>query len=389
MANLVWQPPRLRLEAEETSERRATWLELFYDLVFVAAIAELAHTLAGNVSIWGAMSFFALFIPVWWCWVGAAFYATRFDTDDLSYRLLTLVQMAIVAAMAVNIHHGTDSTSVHFALTYVAFRSVLVLQYLNAGYHIPIARSLAIWYSCGFGLSLALWALSVFVPPPWRFVLWGLGLLADFATPLTAGQRVAQLPPNMSHIPERMGLFVIIVLGESIVAVVSGLAQQDWSGLSSLVAVLGLAIAFCLWWLYFDSVDGSPLQAMQTGRMGVSLLWLYSHLPLAMGLTAVGVGVEHAIASTAKGEFPPPDRWLLCGAVAVCLSVLASIHIITCRWGNPLCRPKTSSYRLLAALLALGVAVVGSRFSPLAIVGILAATCAWQVALDFSMTKSK
>ena len=93
-------------EKENTSNnanRRATWLELFYDLVFVVVIFQLAHNLEEDFSLYGFLGFLALFVPVWWSWTGAAFYATRFDTDDLGHRILVLLQMVGAAFLAVNV----------------------------------------------------------------------------------------------------------------------------------------------------------------------------------------------------------------------------------------------------------------------------------------------
>ena len=92
----LWQPPRLRIDEENEEERKATWLELFYDLIFVVAIAELSHSLSKDVSVHGFISFVALFIVVWWCWLGATFYATLFDTDDIRDRLLTFLLMMML-----------------------------------------------------------------------------------------------------------------------------------------------------------------------------------------------------------------------------------------------------------------------------------------------------
>ena len=75
------------------TNRHATWLELFYDLIFVVVISQLAHNLEDDFSLYGFLGFLALFVPVWWSWTGAAFYATRFDTDDLGHRILILLQM--------------------------------------------------------------------------------------------------------------------------------------------------------------------------------------------------------------------------------------------------------------------------------------------------------
>lgn len=379
MAKSVWQPPRLRVgETAATGERRATWLELFFDLVFVVAIAELAHNLSENVSVLGFVGFAFLFAPVWWCWVGATFYATRFDTDDLSHRLLTLLQMAIVAMMAVNIHYALGKSSVGFALSYVAFRVVLVFQYLNAGHHIPIARSLTTWYARGFILGALIWVGSVFVPPPWRFVGWALGMIVDLSVPLTARRHVARIPPDFSHIPERVGLFIIIVLGETILGLVQGSATHQWTWLSILSALFGLSIAFSLWWIYFDTVDGSPLRAMQVGKMSIGLLWLYSHLPLAIALTATGVGVEHVIKDFAK-VLTASDRWLLCGSVALSLVVLAFLHRISCALGGR--RNILVTYRLVSATVVLLLAIAGGNLPTVVLVSLLAIACATQVIL--------
>lgn len=386
MSKGLWEPPRLRVSTDKEEERRATWLELFFDLIFVVAIAELAHYLDGHVSLSGFFGFVALFVPIWWCWLGSTFYATRFDTDDLGHRLLTLLQMALVAALAVNVHHGLGESSVGFALSYIAFRSLLVVQYLSAGYFVPVARPLINWYVRGFAISVVLWILSIFVPIPWRFGFWIVGLIIDFATPLTAGRLMVQLPPSISHIPERLGLFTIIVLGESVVAVVRGVTQKEWDASSVVAALLGLSIAFSLWWIYFDSVDGSPLRGVKLGKMHIAMTWLYAHLPLAIGLAATGVGVDQIVSSEAS-NLSDGGRWLLCSAVALCLSVLALIHLITCTLGTTRQRKILSAYRLGAAVFILILAAFGSGLSAVVLIALVAIACIVQVVLDLLLTR--
>ncbi|MFB2921436.1 low temperature requirement protein A [Aerosakkonema funiforme] len=383
MTKGFWQPPRLRTLEEEEEERRATWLELFYDLVFVAAIAEVAHYLDGHLSVSGFLCYMLLFVPIWWSWVGATFYATRFDTDDLGHRLLTLLQMVAIAVLAVNVHHGLEESSDGFALSYITVRGILIVQYLIAGYHVPVARSLTNWYARGFSLAVAIWLLSIFVPPPWRFALWILALIIDFGTPLTAGKLVAKIPPSFSHVPERVGLFTIIVLGEAVIGVVRAVAQLQWGILSAGVALLGMSIAFSLWWIYFDSVDGSPLRGMASGKMGISLTWLYFHLPLAIGIAATGVGVEHIIVSSKKAiALPSPERWLICGAVAICLISLAVIHLITCIVGAKHRSKILAAYRIGSAAFILIIAIGGINLSPIVLMVLVALACALQVVLD-------
>ena len=387
MAKAIFQPPKLRREECEEGERRATWLELFFDLIFVVAIAQLAHNLNQNFSLVGLAEFTLLFIPVWWCWIGATFYDTRFDNDGLVDRLITLLQMAIIAIMAANLHHGLESSAVGFALSYIAFRSVLVAQYLHAGYHVSEARSLTNWFALGFTGSIVFWLISVFVPASWRFVCWGLGLMVDFATPLTAGSRVVRIPPDMAHTTERIGLFTIIVLGESIVAVVGGVSEQQWSPMSVAIALMGLSIAFSFWWMYFDTVDDSPLHAMKQGRMKIALTWLYSHLPLAIGLTATGVGVEKMIHGL-EHDSASSEKFLFCLAVALCLAVLSGIHWTSCDLGQTKCKRVLTFYRLSAGAFVLSLGLAASLFSSISIIILVALACTVQIVLDIFNTCS-
>ncbi len=385
MTKAIFQPPRLRREECEEEERRATWLELFFDLIFVVAIAQLAHNFKEDFSFVGFIKLAVLFIPVWWCWIGATFYDTRFDNDGLVDRLITLLQMAIAATIAANIHHGLDTSSVGFALSYIAFRGVLICQYLHAGYHIPQARHLTNWYALGFGISIVFWLASIFVPLPWRFWLWGLGLVIDFATPLTAGKRVVKVPPDMAHTTERIGLFTIIVLGESIVAVVGGVSKREWTPISVAIALLGLSIAFSFWWMYFDTVDESPLQAMKQGKMKIALTWLYSHLPLTIGLTATGVGVEKMIHGL-EHDSARVEKILFCLAVALCLLILSTLHWTSCDLGQTKCKRVLTFYRLGAAAFVLTLALVSNVLSSLVIITLVAIACTIQIVFDIFNT---
>ncbi|MBE9229394.1 low temperature requirement protein A [Phormidium sp. LEGE 05292] len=382
MSKSLWQPPYLLSEDRE-KERRASWLELFYDLIFVAAIAEVAHYLHDHITISGFLSYVIMFVPIWWSWVGATYYATRFDTENIPHRLLTLLQMVAIAILAINVHDGLGENSAAFALSYVAVRSILIFQYLCAGYFIPVARKLTYWYATGFAIAAIIWLISGFVPIYLRITLWVIALLVDFCTPLTAGKLVAQIPPNFSHIPERLGLFTIIVLGEAVIAVVKGVSQLEWGIASAAVALLGILIAFCLWWIYFDSVDGSPLRAMGNGNVGKGLLWLYFHLPLAIGIAGTGVGVEHIIVSAKKATIlPSGDRWLICISLIICLVSLAIIHLITCSLGTVRKRKILAAYRVGSAALILAIAIAGSQLSPVMLMVLLGIACTIQVVLD-------
>src|ERR687887_2479227 len=152
------EPPRLRTaSAERHEERHATWLELFLDLVFVVAIAELGTAFAHHVSAQGFLSYLALFVPIWWAWAGFTFYATRFDTDDLVYRALTFLGMFGVAALATTVPSAFEGRGNGFALTYACIRIVIVLLYVRARRNVSEARRLTNWFIAMFSIAIVFW----------------------------------------------------------------------------------------------------------------------------------------------------------------------------------------------------------------------------------------
>lgn len=357
-----WQRPRLRTDEEEARERKVSFLELFFDLVFVVVIAELAHGLAEHVDARGVLTFAGLFVPVWWLWIGFTFYTERFESEDVSHRLFTFAYMVPVAVLAIFVHDAAGAASGEFAVTYAVLRSLLVVLWLRGGYHDRSARGMTNRLAVGFSLSVLLFLVSVFVPAPWRFVLWGGGLAIDLVTPFFTLGAQRSLPRfSTSRLPERFGLFTIIVLGEGIVGVVAGLAERrDLSLVSGTNAVAGLAIAFGVWWLYFDHVGKRPARA----GLGPAFARNYLHLPLTLAITAIGVGLLNVVAH--EGEaLPPAVSWLLGGALAASLVSIVAIGSVLDHGKSDLRAVRRVSVGLLlASAAALGLAAVGSGLGP-------------------------
>jgi len=326
-------PPRLR--TIEESERTATWLELFYDLVFVAAVAMMGTRLVHEVSWAGVTSYLAYFALVWWLWASHTFYADRYDTDDLIYRLLAGAQMVAVAMIAVSLSLGEAGSTLVFALGYTAARLVLLLLYARAYRHVSGTRALVRGYLIGFGSASAIWLISIFAPEPARFWLWGLAFAVDLATPYAVRKIQAASPLDVSHLPERFGLFTILVLGESIVAVTVGLSHVAWQAPTTLVGIFGLGAATCLWWINFEHLDGSVIRRRGEGKNWRPTVWIYSHLPLAAALAMFGVSIELAIVGADHGhEYSSSDRWLLVASVAFAFASMAAIQIASVRLGQ-------------------------------------------------------
>jgi low temperature requirement protein LtrA len=372
-----WRRPVLRTDEDEGRERRTGWLELFYDLVFVAIVAELSHVVADHPGVESVAHFAILFVAAWWMWIGGTIYNDRFETDDASQRLVTLLQMLPVAAMAYFAHDGLAHGSTGFALAYIAGRLIIIGLWLRGGYHNPAFRPVSTRYTMGFSISVALWVVSLAFEPPARIALWIAGLAIDLVTPVTTLEIQRHLPRlSRSHLPERYGLFTIIVLGESVVGVVNGAAEAEGVTIAQgFTGALGLAIAFALWWLYFDEVGE---RAPRPGPWWI-ITWSHLHLPFVAGLAVTGAGVLSLVAGA---DSTPPDalRWILAGSLAVSLTALGLIEMTL--GSHPTGEADVNAgVHLAAGLACLLVGALGSGLSGLAIATLLFGIAVVQVVI--------
>ncbi|MEP7293680.1 MAG: low temperature requirement protein A, partial [Chloroflexota bacterium] len=360
--------------------RKVSWLELFYDLVYVATIVQLGNKLSEDVSGEGFLGFVLLFVPIWWVWMGTTFYANRFVATDLTHRLLVFGQIFVISALAIHVFDGLGETSAGFALAYAAARGLLVLMYLRAAHYVDVARPLARRYATGFTIAALVWLISAFVPPPLRFVLWGVGLLIDFYTPLSPESTRLQklLPPSPHHLPERMGLFTIIVFGESFIKVIGGFSGHEIEFFRVIVALIGLVLVGSLWWVYFENVAERAVNWARGAQV-----WLYMHLPLQLGLVALAVGV-YKLVTLHDPEHGLPDnyRMLVSAAVAIALLAVAVIEAFTVKnAGERPGRPELY-LRFAGAVAALVIGFAGHGLNEITVMILLAAVVFTQVVFD-------
>ncbi len=356
-----WQKPTLRTDEDEGRDRKVGWLELFFDLYFVVVIAELGHYLSGHVSWSGLGEFIFLFLPVWWIWIGATYYIERFETDGIEHRLIVFVQMIPIAGLAVFAHDAMGATSVGYALSYAVCRTFHTFLWWRGGLHDRQFRPVAKRFVLGFSISTGLFYLSVLMPLPVRFWLWGAGLAIDFLTPAFTLEHQAILPQlSTSKLPERYGLFMIIVLGESVVGVVSGLADQAvLSGFVAIAAILGIAMAFGLWWIYFDFVGRRPF------KPGIwnAFFWSYLHLPLAIAVTAAGAGLLNVIADE-DGKMDYAVGLLIAGAIGSTLVIIGLIETLLRRDSDEPTHPKISpGLKFAGGAIALSIGIISNGFN--------------------------
>lgn len=342
----AWQPPTLHSGDEA---RGVGWLDLFFDLFFVVVIAELAHHLTAHPGAVGVRTFLLLFIPVWWVWIGDTYYGERFETEGVESRLYLYALMLPVIGMAVYAHDGLRETYTGFALSYAAARAVIAFMWGWATVSSPAFRRTGWWYTGAFSLSVALVVASVFAPPPLNLVLLGAALVTDLLAPIVTAPLQRELPAfSTSRLPTRFGLFTIVVLGETVVGVVNGLAEAEGFGASEFVsAALGVALGLGLWWLYFDFIGRRrPKQG------GWTVLWSYLHLPFVISVAAIGAGVTNVIA--AEGVLSGEVQRLIGGFAGVALISVALLELTLVR------TPGEPSHPIISPLLK--VVVGGAAF---------------------------
>jgi low temperature requirement protein LtrA len=213
--------------------------------------------------------------------------------------------------------------------------------------------------------------------------MWAVALIIDLGVPFVAWRHAERIPPDASHLPERFGLFTIILLGESIVAVMHGMESQEyWSYSAALAALVGMGIAFCFWWWYFDGAKAAAERPIRSRRDRLLFhIWSYAHLPLYLGIAVVAVGIKHIVSLAGGAALQSSEAWILCTATALTMLALAVIGA-TSESSQRDCR------LTLALLLQCSVAgitllagTLGDQVPPVFLVSGLALLCLLQVVL--------
>jgi low temperature requirement protein LtrA len=380
--------PRI-YSVDEDTERHANWTELLFDLIFVAAVSQLALNLSYSYDFLSFIMLMPIFFVIWWGWVGYTFYLSRFGTDDLFNRFFTMLQMIVVAFLTINAKNALGSGGSGFAISYAILRFILVAEYLIVGKNFPGAKSLTNHYSIGFGIAALIWLISAFVPVPWRFLLWGLAIVVDILTPLTAGNLQVEFPPHPTHLPERFGLFTIILIGEAIVGIVFAISNVGISVYTGIVGLMGLIIAFTIWWGYFEESKGAEIRVQKSeDDIKKYQLWLYSHFPLLLGIVGVAAGIKHVISLNFTISLSFMEVWLLCISLGIALLSLSAIFLSAFDWktcfSKALIKFRAPYYLLIILTICTGF--LGTLVSGWVILGILTLLCILKIILSLRET---
>jgi len=348
-----WRPPRPH--GDTIVDRRVSPLELLYDLVYVAAISQAGLGLAERVTLIRLADFAVVFSLTWIAWTNGSLYLELHGRLDGRTRAYVFVQMGILAILAVFARGAGDRAGPAFALTYSAFLVVMTWLWHTVRRQDVTVRPELVdvtgRYVVAMAVSAALMVASAFLPAEARLIVWAVLVVGWIVVLLLMGRSRVALSRGMTptdSLVERFGTFVIIVLGEVVFGVVSGLSLANRDLETILTGMVSLLVGFGFWWIYFDVVGGRLPR--RDGRALAN--WILGHHPVALSIAAAGVGMVSLIAHAHDASTPAPTAWLLAGAVAVGLIAL----ILISRALSDAAR-LASVYRPLELVMAVGAVV--------------------------------
>jgi low temperature requirement protein LtrA len=318
--------------AEEESGSSVEWLELFFDLVVVVAIAVVTESLHEDSTVGGIAIFTLLYAAVWLSWISVVLYA---DVAGEATRVQTVVwAMFLMAVMAATSPSHYESRANLFAAAFLLIRVGIARASMRTG------KVLVSWPLLQFGGLAVPWIVAMWVPVPQKFALWGLGLGLDLLFVLLRDEqdpdelterlgrrlsrdrrrraarqvRMEAVDVDRAHLGERLGLLVIIVLGEAVSQLVLPAAGTQWHAGYLRPLAAGFLLLVGLWWLTFNfgftATPHASLAAMRP-RFALPL-----HLCATFGIVCVAAGLGRI--GTDPGEvLDYRMRWLMCAGLSL------------------------------------------------------------------------
>ena len=346
--------------------KRVTWVELYFDLIFVFAVGQVTHAIVVEPR-WGrVLAALGLFAALWWTWIGfAVLYNRRGDDRRASHRLFVLAGTVPCAIAATQAHHVFEGHPGAFALALAGARLVLAAAHTLAAPGEREVRRIGLAYA----LSAVLFAVSAALPQPWCYALWAIALLQEGGVLLLGERRdrawhfmarrdahrprrtrMAALrsqfaPPSnpaqavdAAHLSERFGLFMIILLGELVITVGTAALDRPEQDLAYWLSVVGgLVLAAALWWVYFASAAdlNERMLSMSGGNPALAYsLYAAGHLTPAFALVVIAAGVNLSL-----HEDPPGTAaWFITAGLTIYLGGTRVFSSGARRWYTPLVR---------------------------------------------------
>src|SRR5712691_441732 len=275
--------------------QRVTPLELFFDLVVVFAITQVTSFLARSPTWGGLLRGMLLLGTLWWAWSAYAWLTNTLDPEEGTVRLAVLAAVAAMLVVSLAAPQAFGSDGVIFGVAYLVVRALHLLLFAIAGRGDRDLFRAVMRILPASILASVLLVVAGYLDGSAQLALWGAALAILYLAPLLGGMRGFRVSPE--HFVERFGLIVIIALGESIVAIGVGAARVPLDAGVIAAALLGITVAACLWWSYFDWVVyvAQARLAQATGAKRAALardLYSYLHMPMVGGIVLFAFGLK-------------------------------------------------------------------------------------------------
>jgi low temperature requirement protein LtrA len=279
----------------QPAEKRVSWAELFFDLVFVFAVTEVSAHLTHDHSWPGLLRALVLFVPIYWLWVGTSIQTNRLDISRPApqLRIFAVALAGIFMALAVPDAYG--ASGLLYACAYWAGRVVLGVALLRPAYRMPIINP----HTMSIAVTGPLLVLGALLHGDAREAVWTLAALLDLSTPSLLRSRLRDMHFDAAHLAERFGLFVLIALGESVVAIgASAHSGRELTPAIGCAVAAAFALSCGLWWVYFHFAADAMRYALATARVQLDITRLvlsYGHLSFIAAIIVVAVGMRDAV----------------------------------------------------------------------------------------------
>ncbi len=288
------------------AHHRVTFVELFFDLVFVFAITQLSHGLIAHFTPLGLLQTGMLMLAVWWVWVFTSWVSNWLDPEQMPVRVLMLAIMLAGLVMSSSLPEAFGERAWPFAISYVVMqvgRTAFMIWAMRGHHALERNAWRILFWLCGTGL---LWLAGAASEGETRLLLWGLALAIEYVSPSTGfwtpglgRSSTSDWNVEGGHLSERCALFIIIALGESILVTGATFSKQAWD-IATVAAFASTFIgSLAMWWLYFDTSAEVGSQTIShaddPGRLA-RLAYTYLHLFLVAGIIVSAVGDELVLA---------------------------------------------------------------------------------------------
>jgi low temperature requirement protein LtrA len=282
---------------------RVTYVELFFDLVFVFAVTQISHTLLAHFTLLGVLQVTLLFLAVWWVWVFTSWITNWLNPEKTPVRLLLFAMMLGGLVLSTSIPTAFEARGLWFAIAYAAMQvGKTIFLWLSTPPSRPRTRMNAIRIAAWLSMSAIFWIAGGLAEGQSRLVLWAIALAIEYISPAVrfwipryGASSVADWVIEGGHMAERCALFVIIALGESVVVTGATFAELAWSAESLAAFVSVLAGSIAMWWIYFhigaEAGSEQISRSSEPGRLA-RLAYTYLHMPIIAGIIVSAVADE-------------------------------------------------------------------------------------------------